>query len=336
MIRIVISLIMTALLVRGAGAEATALPTAPRLKELVTVTSELVRIGDLVENAGAVAQTPVFRAPDLGQTGTVSVARIAEVLRPRLPVDIDTSGLTEVVVTRLSRAITDTEITERIARAYAGQFGLGEASKLSVILDRHVGVMHVETSAVADLAVVRMRIDQHSGRFDIVFQLPGSAAAQRMPLRFTGTLTENIETATLAHSIQSGETIKASDVVMERRRKSEVHGEPLNADQVIGFAAKRSLRGGDVVRPADLMKPQVVQRNEPVTIIYNVPGVRLTVRGKALEAGSTGDVIGVLNTQSNRTIQGVISGPGQITIAAAVPMIAAATVTGDSKPHRIQ
>src|SRR5215207_4849538 len=45
----------------------------PRLKELVTVTSEVVRIGDLIENAGTSRGVPVFRAPDLGQTGAVLV-----------------------------------------------------------------------------------------------------------------------------------------------------------------------------------------------------------------------------------------------------------------------
>ena len=39
------------------------------------ITGDIVRIGDLVENAGIVAEVPIFRAPDLGQTGTVSAAR---------------------------------------------------------------------------------------------------------------------------------------------------------------------------------------------------------------------------------------------------------------------
>lgn len=338
MIRIIIALAMVAALGRGASAEASAAPAVPRLKELVTVTSEIVRIGDLVENAGAATDIPVFRAPDLGQTGTVQVARIAQALRPHALEGLDTGGLTEVVVTRLSRAITRAEIVERIARAFAGQFGFGEAPNLSVILDRNVDVMHVEASAAADLTVARMNIDPRSGRFDVAFELPGSAVARRMPLRFTGTMTETVETATLARSVRVGEVIKASDVLMERRRKSEVNGEGLSADQAVGLAAKRPLRGGQVVRPVDLMKPQVVQRNEAVTIDYNVPGVRLTVRGKALEAGSVGDIIGVLNAQSNRKIQGTVTGPGRITIAATAPLLAAAVAPAgdDPKRHRIQ
>ncbi|MEA3027489.1 MAG: flagellar basal body P-ring formation protein FlgA, partial [Alphaproteobacteria bacterium] len=69
MIRIVLALLMTGVL----GGEALSEPGsgAPRLKELVAVSSEIVRIGDLVDNAGMAADVPVFRAPDLGQTGAV-------------------------------------------------------------------------------------------------------------------------------------------------------------------------------------------------------------------------------------------------------------------------
>ena len=72
------------------------------------------------------------------------------------------------------------------------------------------------------------------------------------------------------------------------------------------------------------MKADVVARNEAVTIVYEVPGILLTVRGKALEAGAVGDLINVLNIQSNRTVQAAVIGPGQVVIAATTPRLAAA------------
>src|SRR5262249_33160688 len=56
-------------------------PTTPSLKRSVTVSSDIVRIGDLVDNAGASARIAIFRAPDLGQTGTVSAMRVVEAVR---------------------------------------------------------------------------------------------------------------------------------------------------------------------------------------------------------------------------------------------------------------
>jgi flagella basal body P-ring formation protein FlgA len=335
-IRIVLALIIVTALGRETRAE-TPSPT-PRLKELVTVSSEVVRIGDLVENAGAAADVAVFRAPDLGQTGAVQISRIADALRPYDVSGLDTGGLSEVVVTRLSRALTANDITDRITRAFAGQYGFGDAQNLAVILDREIRILHVEPTVTSDLVVARMNVEPRTGRFDIAFELPGSTLSRRSALRFTGTVTETVEAATLTRSLKAGEVLKASDVIVERRPKAEVRGDGLAAGQAVGLAARVALRNGQALRTDDLIKPQVVQRNESVTIYYEVPGILLTVRGKALEAGAVGDVVGVLNIQSNRPVQATVVAHGRVAIAAAGPLIAtaAAPVTDDSSPPRTQ
>jgi flagella basal body P-ring formation protein FlgA len=336
MIRIVLALVMAAALGRQACAETAA--AAPRLKEQVSVSSEVVRIGDLVENAGAAADVAVFRAPDLGQTGAVPASRVAEALRPYDITGLEIGGLSEVVVTRLSRVLTAKEITDRIARAFAGQYGFGDAQNLAVILDRDIRILHVEPTVTAELAVARMNIEPRTGRFDIAFELPGSTLSRRAALRFTGTVTETVEAATLTRSLKPGEVVKASDVIVGRRPKTEVRGDGMAAGQAVGLAAKVALRNGQALRTDDLIKPQVVQRNESVTIYYEVPGILLTVRGKALEAGAVGDVVGVLNIQSNRPVQATVIAPGRVSIAAAGPLIATATAPAgdDPSPPRTQ
>ena len=327
MIRIILALVLVATFGREATAQTAS--AAPRLRELVAVSSEIVRIGDLVENAGAAADVPVFRAPDLGQTGAVQLARIIEALRPYDLAGLDTGGLNEVVVTRLSRAMTAKDVTDRITRALSGQYGLGDAQNLAVILDRDIRILHVEPTVGGDLVVSRMHVDPRTGRFDIAFELPGSTLSRRAGLRFTGTVTETVEAAMLTRSLRIGEVVKASDVTMGRRPKAELRGDGMGPDQVIGMAAKTALRNGQALRTDDLIKPQIVQRNEAVTIYYEVPGIMLTVRGKAIEGGAMGDVVGVLNIQSNRTVQATVIGPGRVTIAAAGPLIASASKDQD-------
>ena len=61
----------------------------------------------------------------------------------------------------------------------------------------------------------------------------------------------------------------------------------------IGLAARHPLRPASRSPPADLMKPEIVQRNDTVTIVYQAPGVTLTLRGEAQDAGALGDTIGV-------------------------------------------
>ena len=63
------------------------------------------------------------------------------------------------------------------------------------------------------------------------------------------------------------------------------------------------------------MKPAIVQRNDTVTIVYEAPGLTLTLRGQAQDAGALGDTISVLNVESKRVVQGVVSGPGRVTVS---------------------
>ena len=81
------SLFLAALLFTASVSDATAQSRSdviapPTLRANVTITSDIVRIGDLVDNAGSFGATPIYRAPDLGTTGTLPVA---QVLAPPLP-----------------------------------------------------------------------------------------------------------------------------------------------------------------------------------------------------------------------------------------------------------
>ncbi|MEW6450813.1 MAG: flagellar basal body P-ring formation chaperone FlgA [Pseudomonadota bacterium] len=313
-----------ALLLASAGHAAAQAADTPKLRELVTVSGDVVRIGDLVENAGPAAGVAVFRAPDLGQTGTVSVVSVVNALQPHDIEGLNTNSLSEVVVTRLSRTITRSDIEERIARAVAGQYGFGEARNLSVTIDRDVRTMHVEQQVSWDLTVARLQLDPRSGRFDIWFDLAGSAAARRLPLRFTGHIMEMVEAVTLTRTIGRGEIIRPADVAVERRPKAEVASDVVVPEQAIGFSTRRAMRAGMVLRPSDLIKLDVVNRNESVTITYDAPGIALTLRGKATEPGGVGDIINVLNMQSNRTVQATVAGPGRVIIGTIKPVVAQA------------
>jgi flagella basal body P-ring formation protein FlgA len=95
------------------------------------------------------------------------------------------------------------------------------------------------------------------------------------------------------------------------------------------------LQAGHLLRNAELMKPEVIQRNDAVMLMFEVPGIKLTVRGKATEGGAEGDTIAVLNEQTKRIIQGVIVGPGRVVVAANGPRLAAnlAPSQDDTKPN---
>ncbi len=75
------------------------------LRAKVVVTGELVRVGDVIDNAGAAAQIAIYRAPDLGTTGSLPVAQVLAALRARQVIGVDAGNIKEVSVARLARSI---------------------------------------------------------------------------------------------------------------------------------------------------------------------------------------------------------------------------------------
>ena len=296
-------------------------PNSPVLKRNVTVTSDVVRIGDLVDNAGTAAQIAVFRAPDPGTSGAVSTMQIMQALRAHALLGLDTAGISEVQVTRASRAITSKDVETAIAQAVARQLNGASAEEIAVRLDREMRTLHVEPGSNAPLQVARLSFDANSGNFYAILEVPGSTTR----LRFGGKAMETVEVAVPTRPLARGEIVRASDVSIERRPKYEVGGETTgSAERVIGMALRRAMRAGQPLRAADLARPELVQRNESITLIFEVPGIMLTSRAKALESGAEGDIISVTNLQSKRTVQGTVTGPNTVTVTSMKPRVAAA------------
>jgi flagellar basal body P-ring formation protein FlgA len=306
---------LTMLSALGGAAAAQSAPPAPALRASVTVTSDVVHIGDLVENAGPVADIPIFRSPDLGTTGVVVTDRIVAAIRPHQLIGIDTRGLGEVVVTRSSRAITAQEISGRIAQALAGQYGFGDAHNILVNFDRDVRTLQVESDATGELQVLGIAYDPRAGHFDVTFGLQSSIEMHRQSTHYTGTAIATVDALAVDHPIERGQVIKASDVTVLRRPKTD-GGAVTDMKAVVGLAARRQLQANQPLNAADLMKPEIVSRDHTVTIIYQAPGVTLTLRGQAQDSGALGDTISVLNIESKRVIQAVVSGPDRVTVGA--------------------
>ncbi|MGY3616447.1 flagellar basal body P-ring formation chaperone FlgA [Bradyrhizobium sp. USDA 10063] len=286
----------------------------PTLRANVTVTSDIVRIGDLVDNAGSFGATPIYRAPDLGTTGTLPVAQVLATLRTHQVIGVDTRDLKEISVTRAARAIERQEIELAVARTLERRNGLGEAANLTINFDRDVGDIRLEATNSGNLQPVALRYDPRNNRFDITFEIANETGAAPTRLRFTGTAIETVEAAVLARSVERGEVLKHSDVLVERRPKAEVGSDLAVRDNVVGMQARRQLRAGQALKTADLARPDLVTRDQSVTLIYQAAGLYLTIRGKALDGGTEGDAVSVMNLQSKRVVSGVVSGRGQVTI----------------------
>ena len=299
---------------------------SPALRGRVTVASDIVRIGDLLDNAGVHARIAVFRAPDLGTTGRVPLAQVMAALREHHIDAVNTNNLDEISVTRASRAFTSKDVTARIAQVIANRYGFADPTALRVTLDRDIATLQVDPSS--EPAIARLAFDQRSGRFDATLDIAGKA------VRLLGHAVDTVEAVTLIRPLTRGEMVQAADVIIARQPKTELAADAIqDVQSILGLEARQPLRAGQMLRRNDLTKPELVQRNEPVIILFETSGISLSLRGKALASGSHGETIDVINLQTKRTLQAVITGPSQVTIPSFVAGTSAKPKSGAAYPN---
>src|ERR1700760_272390 len=139
---------------------------APVLRAQVTVEGDIVRIGDMVDNAGAAAQIAIYRSPALGTTGALPTAQVVSALQAHQVIGVVTGDIKSVSVTRLARTLESKEIEAQVARAIEHRGGLGDAANLSLTFDRDVQDVRLDMTNNGDLQPAQVRYEPRSGRFD--------------------------------------------------------------------------------------------------------------------------------------------------------------------------
>ncbi|MHB2168816.1 flagellar basal body P-ring formation chaperone FlgA [Alsobacter sp. R-9] len=305
-------------------------PRGPVLRNDVTVARETVTLGDLIENAGTAGETPVFRAPALGKNGTIQVSRVIDAARQAGLVPSNPSGAVQVTVTRAARKIGKTELEAAARDALVARYGM-EEPEVTVGLDNGETTLFVEPDAQGDLKLLDLFYDSRSRRIEATLSLPGSRLLALKPVRLTGSVVDLVSVPVLTRAIPRGEAVREGDVRLERRARQELpQGVLTGAVTLSGKVTRSQLQAGAILRDGDLVKQDVVDKNSVVTVVYEGPGINLTMRAKALESGGVGDAILVQNMNSRRQVQGVVVAPGKVAVTSSLPGPVASALSAPS------
>lgn len=62
--------------------------------------------------------------------------------------------------------------------------------------------------------------------------------------------------------------------------------------------------------PANANGEVVIRRGDVIQLVYVAPGLQLTTRARTLGNAAIGDSVRLVNLQSNRTVEAIVTGPG--------------------------
>ncbi|MEE7459072.1 flagella basal body P-ring formation protein FlgA [Methylorubrum populi] len=301
-----------------------------RLRGDVTARGDTLNLGDLVEGASAeLAARPLFRAPALGAVGTIQARRIVEAAAGLGLTGIETGGRVQVSVQRAARRVGPPEIEAALKRTLETGYGL-DAKTLSVRLDGEAPVLLAPVDLDGQAVAVDVTYDPRTRRVAGLIVLGERQAS----LRVVGLALETREVAVLTRSIPRGERVSSADLSLERRPRDAVPADMQGAPSlIVGQVAQRPLSAGSVLRSGDVAPPDLVARGDSVAIVFETPGVSLTLRGVANESGRLGASVAVMNAASKKVLQAVVVGPGRVSVgpvAPARPVLQASAVPASS------
>ena len=304
-----ISLMLAAL---PAAADRAEVAGPVRLKPQVVVEDAVLRLGDLFDGLGALAETAVARAPAPGDRVELDARWLSALAdgyglawRPE-------SALERTVVARASQTIDSPRIEAALREALAAR---GLAGDFSIVLDNPRVRLHLPVTAEATLGFAGLAHDPASGRFTARIVAP-AGATPLATATVTGRAERMTEVPVLRRRTAPGQVITRGDIdwlrLSAKRLAGNIVVDPAN---LIGKSPRRPIRPGKPVRATDLREPVLVPKNSLVVLRLETERMVLTVQGRALQDGASGEVIRVMNTKSNTIVTGVVAESGIVQVA---------------------
>ncbi|WP_339831853.1 flagellar basal body P-ring formation chaperone FlgA [uncultured Parvibaculum sp.] len=290
---------------------------AAELRPAVTVTGETVTLGDLFDDAGPAAHVVVAKAPAPGIKSEISVSRISLAARRNGIEWRNNAGLTHVVVGRSGLSVPEEEVAAAIAGAIEAQStSLPSAAILQVDFAGGIAGIQVAEDAERSVHVEQLSFNPRSGAFSAIVRAPASDMLS--PLRrIAGRAYPVLDVPVLTRDIMPGDVVRRNDIDWIRLPSTRVSQNIVTSlPQLVGMSPRNPARAGEPLRISDMRPPLVVEKGAQVDMTFVSGALTLTARGRALDSGAVGDVVNVLNSRSNRTIQGIIEGPNMVRIDA--------------------
>jgi flagella basal body P-ring formation protein FlgA len=121
------------------------------------------------------------------------------------------------------------------------------------------------------------------------------------------------QTLTFVRNLEAGDVVQAQDLSWSRIADAPLDA-PSDPEAVIGMAMRHPLREGSAVSMHDVIAPQVIKKDDMISVTFAVGGIALTLQAKAMGNAVVGQPLSVINLNSKKVLEAVATGPGQAVV----------------------
>lgn len=311
---------VSALLLALSSASAMAAVT---LRPSTEVRAAAIRLSDVFDGLPEGKDCDIAIAPAPGRSVTYEV-RVLTQLAQQYHLDWNPAGAADrTILTRAATQITADMIREELLKKIGAEERVGEGSADIHFEGRNVGLT-LPADGEARFDIVNLNYDPEHRRFRA--EIVASAGAYPVTQVVSGRVIYKREIPVLARSLPAGTVLGEADLkwvaVNDERLAEDV---VTRAEELVGMELRRNQSEDERLRSRDVMPPRLVLRGSLVTLKVETPLMQITAQGRALQDGAKGETVRVVNTQSNRTIEGIVDATGVVRVGDLLKMAATRT-----------
>ncbi|WP_319409774.1 flagellar basal body P-ring formation chaperone FlgA [uncultured Desulfosarcina sp.] len=295
--------------------------TCLALNAAVLVEQDSVRLSDIatltgtsngrLETLGAIV---VARAPQPGQTRFVSI----DYIRIRLKqAGIDTTsilfkGPQDVRITRQAATLP----TQRIQRAVEMAIRSRMPWKNEDVTISDINLDETLQLPVGKLTyqILPSRNEDYLGQTILALHLFVDGEPVRK-VWVNATISVMADVVTVVRPLGKYAVIELADLSLERRDLSGLSSDTVSRiEDVLGNRTTRMIYPQTVLQANMVASPPLVRRGDIVKIVANTGPMIITATGVVKQQGCKGEMVRVMNTDSNRIITARVTGPGAVAV----------------------
>jgi flagella basal body P-ring formation protein FlgA len=156
--------------------------------------------------------------------------------------------------------------------------------------------------------------DARACRFAVKVENP---MAQLPAALITGTCAPLARIPVAARDLRPGDAITAAAITDKEELLARLPaGTVRDKAELLGKTPRQALAAGRPFAAAALRVKPLVEKGQAVTLRFRIGALELTAQGQAQADAAQGEPVEVLNLRSKKTISAVVTGPGEVSVAA--------------------
>lgn len=286
---------------------------AAKLRPVSVVTDSVLRVGDIFEGLSEEKAKTVLGASPM--PGKEMVLDTATLMRIAKATDMDWAPATtaDKITVRRDATVIGKDVVESLIKEKLFENGLTGDYKLSL---GSISDIILPKDMPAQAEVSKFTFNAQKDIFEATVSAP-SATNPAFEMTVAGSIDRMVKIPVLRNTLKNGDIIGKNDIEMIDVLQKDVQRDyVIKEDAMNGMTPRRMVVAGKPIRDMELENPQIVGRGAAVTLVYKSGPMTLSARGKSMQGGARGDMVRVVNMNSNRSLEGIITAENEVTVTA--------------------